>query len=1033
MKKLMVAAVAALASALAFAEDAPEPYVIEAGQTLTITSQDDVDALAGKDLILRGTLDLNGFDVSVLSLKNLSGVTPDGLTYELAATAAKITNSGSGTPTFTVQGGSTYYSGHVDPSVNFTCNGGEAQIVSADGAFAPARFTMTQSTCSAFANPTAIAFRFTDVAGDSETLDEQGNPQKKLRLAEVTPTYRGVALVKYRPYVSTSSTKGDKRIPENWINQKVTDSQYWNGDTAFVPPAVVSFGTGNSGNASSIGCVKVDGYRLAPPVQPAYAPTSWQVYWLRGVNTGYVLLDSHENDPLNRPEINTTTNSDHWSETYSQNFDFRLHALGSPFGAETEIVLQGSSTLRLSTPTPFRVKKVSGTGKIEIDDGSVFAAKDLSDWTGSFVTDARYTTGIGREAKVAMPESGWNAAFDNPDIVLVGADDDAVVTLDGTTPAFSTRLADDEGAKIGLTVNAEGKEQVLGGNAATYSGETKVEKGTLRVLGKLASVTCRYIKIAPTKANGTDTFKIQWAMNEFKIFDADGREISLAGSDVTSSTEGRGGDKHGWNSSSVSGAYLIDGKESTRMLPYDEADDPAQIKHLTAVTIDMKKEVTFSSYDWYPSVNGSSPSKNRFPTELTILVSSDGDHWTTVDLRSVKIPAADADYLQYQGGENHFSLGYNKALKTYDTLDAAVTGTTDPNAGTVKTIKAQYFRFSPYETFLGGQFTGQYDYGWHVSEFSLLKDGEIVPWPAGTGIGYDGSRITVKNGGNSINNFANNVHTGALETAWDAVRCFFDQCGGCVTVNAQEPVEFDAYELWNGPTSGSTEGRMPRVWTLEVSMDKVTWYVVDNHAASDSDVCPGPYGCYGPFSLKNRWLMNGAANAIGDDSLVTVSDGATFSLATDYERIGGLAGRGSVSLVGATLALNNVLNAPTFRGKMSGSGRLVLETGAQFFENADLTGVTELAFEGGAFGGTANFGALRVTGDVKLILPETVVKTGGTVRLFTYTSIDDDGKAALENATLISAFDRTRKFSIDVGETAVTVNVSRSGMAIFYR
>lgn len=1027
MKKLMVAAVAAFASALAFAEDAPVPVLIEAGQTLTITSQDDVDALAGKDLVLRGTLDLNGFDVSVLSLKNLSGVTPDGLDYELAATEAKITNSGSGTPTFTVQGGSTYYSGSVDPSVNFTCNGGEAQIVSADGTFAPATFTTTKSTCSVFANPTAIAFRFTDVAGDSETLDEQGNPQKKLRLAEVTPTYRGVALVKYRPYVSTSSTRGDKKIPENWINQKVTDSQYWNGDTAFVPPAVVSFGTGNSGNASSIGCVKVDGYRLAPPVQPAYAPTSWQVYWLRGANTGYVLLDSRENDPLNRPEIYTTTNSDNWSESYSQDFGFKSHTLGSPFGAETEIVLQGSSTLRLSTLTPFRVKSVSGTGKIQIDDGTVFAAKDLSNWTGSFKIEAKYTTGIGREAKVAMPESGWNAALDNPDIVLVGADDDAVVTLDGTTPAFSTRLADDEGAKIGLTVNAEGKEQVIAGNAATYSGETKVEKGTLQVLGKLASVTCRYIKIAPTKTYAVDSNHYRWSMNEFKIYDADGDEISLAGSGVTC-TSGK------WNSTN-DGTKLIDGNVNTRMLPRDESDDYEHLEHLTAVTIDMKKEVTFSSYDWYPPTGSTvgSTYSNRFPTELAILVSSDGQNWTTVDFRSVAKPAADADYLKYQGGENHFSLGYNRALKAYDTLDAAVTGTTDPNAGTVKTVKAQYFRFSPYETFLGGQFTGQYDYGWHVSEFSLLKDGEIVPWPAGTGIGYDGARITVKTGGNSINNFANNVHTGALETVSGAVRCFFDECGGCVTVNAQEPIEFDAYELWNGPTSGSTEGRLPRVWTLEVSTDKVTWYVVDNHAASDSDVRPGPYGCYGPFSLKNRWLMNGAANAIGDDSLVTVSDGATFSLATDYERIGGLAGRGSVSLVGATLALNNVLNTPTFRGKMSGSGRLVLETGAQFFENADLTGVTELAFAGGAFGGTANFGALRVTGDVKLILPETVVKTGGAVRLFTYTSIDDDSKAALENATLISAFERTRKFSIDVGETAVTVNVFRSGMAIIYR
>lgn len=197
-------------------------------------------------------------------------------------------------------------------------------------------------------------------------------------------------------------------------------------------------------------------------------------------------------------------------------------------------------------------------------------------------------------------------------------------------------------------------------------------------------------------------------------------------------------------------------------------------------------------------------------------------------------------------------------------------------------------------------------------------------------------------------------------------------------------------------------------------------------------MCPGAYGEYGPFSVKNRWVVNTENNSIGDESKVVVSQGATVKFETPSEVVGGLSGSGSVWLDGTTLGLNAVAK-PVFSGSVGGRGTLSLVDGVQFFDNADLRSIGELAFSGGAFGGTAALGSLKVSGDVRFALPSSVLEDGGTVTVFTYDSIDAASRSLIEAATLVTQPTRRRNVSVNVGETCATVSVYKFGTTLIVR
>ena len=907
MKKLLFSCCVALFGAIAWGNST---NIVERGATLTIESDGQLDA--GDAMILRGTLDLNGHDVTVLSLSCLTAdilkttISPPDQ-WTIGSTEALITNSSPTVATFTVQGGSAYFTGRVSPNVNFTMNGGELQILTGEGAFAPAKFTQQKSTAMIFSRPTDMAFKFTDVAADASVTN------KSLRLSEVMLTYQGVPLEDYGRSVTR-----DNQVPANWFDRNMANNQFWNGQKPISAekPACFRQIVGTSGNSSSTGCPQFDGYRLTPSEEPAFTPTAWEVYVARSGHTGAILVDRRTDDPLNRPEIKPTTFAkDNWSQRLSQNYEFNQLKLGNPFGENTDIELASGATMRVSTVEPFKVGAVSGAGTIQVDDGTVFAPKSLKDWTGKFT--AKYDNAFGREAKVAVGDGVPVAAMFASNVTVVG----------------------------GLSIDA-GTEGVvdLARQGSIAAGETEVKSGTLRVHGKFNAVTCKQIRLAPKKVPNADNyFDYYWGMNEFAVYDVNGNAISLANAEISTTAP------NGWHNDSKLGKSLVDGNTGTRAMPKGGSKT-----QLPTVTFTVTEPITIAAYDWYPvEIN------YRFPLELEVAVSMDGNAWTIVDYA---YNAAPASYKAWVGGEgNRFALNGGATQATQMTLPEELTGQSSANAAFVECVKAKRIRFRPYETFFGGKFESANRYGWHVSEFSLMKDGQVVPWPEGTKVGCKDMLITASAYGNAGAHFADNVHTGGVGNVSDAHRCFADQCGGYMEVTLPEgadPIEFDSYVLWNGPQPDFNE-RLPRVWTVEASADGANWTVLDIHTAGEDDVCAGAYEPYGPFSLKDRWPINGANNAVGDCSTVNVSEGATADFNTPYERIGGLAGLGSVCLKGTLLDLH-CPNGACFSGKVEGAGTLSISD-TQTFDGADLSGVTALELNGGTLAGSASFGGRNLT------------------------------------------------------------------------
>lgn len=595
MKKLVFSCCVALFGAIAWGNGT---NIVERGATLTIES--DGQLAAGDAMILRGTLDLNGHDVTVLSLSCLTAdilkttISPPDQ-WTIGSTVAMITNSSPTVATFTVQGGSAYFTGRVSPNVNFTMNGGELQILTGEGAFAPAKFKQQKSTVMVFSRPTDMAFKFTDVAADASVTN------KSLRLSEVMLTYQGVPLEDYGRSVTREA-----QVPANWFDRNMANNQFWNGQKPISAEKSACFRqiVGTSGNSSSTGCPQFDGYRLTPSEEPAFTPTAWEVYVARSGHTGAILVDRRTDDPLNRPEIKPTTFAkDNWSQRLSQNYEFNQLKLGNPFGENTDIELAAGATMRVSTVEPFKVGAVSGAGTIQVDDGTVFAPKSLKDWTGKFTT--KYDNAFGREAKVAVGDGVPVAAMFASNVTVVGG--------------------------LSIDVGAEGVVD-LARQGSIAAGETEVKSGTLRVHGKFNAVTCKQIRLAPKKVPNADNYyEYYWGMNEFAVYDANGNAISLANAEISTTAP------NGWHGDSKLGKSLVDGDTGTRAMPKGGSKT-----QLPTVTFTVTEPITIAAYDWYPVAI-----TYRFPLELEVAVSMDGNTWTIVDYA---YNAAPASYTAWVGG-----------------------------------------------------------------------------------------------------------------------------------------------------------------------------------------------------------------------------------------------------------------------------------------------------------------------------------------------------------------------------------------------
>ncbi len=122
----------------------------------------------------------------------------------------------------------------------------------------------------------------------------------------------------------------------------------------------------------------------------------------------------------------------------------------------------------------------------------------------------------------------------------------------------------------------------------------------------------------------------------------------------------------------------------------------------------------------------------------------------------------------------------------------------------------------------------------------------------------------------------------------------------------------------------------------------------------------------GATNVSAGVLAFSAANSLSNSSLLTVSSGATVSLAGFSESVGALAGAGTLALgSGGNLTLTN--GSGLFSGSFTGSGSLTLNTGSSLVLGANMSASgVNLTLAGGSLylnGTTSTFGTLTLMGN----------------------------------------------------------------------
>ncbi len=155
----------------------------------------------------------------------------------------------------------------------------------------------------------------------------------------------------------------------------------------------------------------------------------------------------------------------------------------------------------------------------------------------------------------------------------------------------------------------------------------------------------------------------------------------------------------------------------------------------------------------------------------------------------------------------------------------------------------------------------------------------------------------------------------------------------------------------------------------------------------------------GPTAINAGMLTLGSGTAIGDQSAVTVTAGATLNQNGFSETIGSLAGAGDVTLGAGTLTTGGNNNTTEFSGVMSGNGNLVKEGTGVFTLSGINTYLGGTTINGGTVSISDNLnlgdaagpltfggGTLLTTADVTSNRAVTLNAAGGTIDTSTFDS-----------------------------------------------
>ena len=984
--------------------------------------------IAGCDF---ATFDLNGHSVTVRSCDNR-------WTAAFHPGPGRVINTSQNEATLTVYGTeNSYFYGNFEEApgkINIVAQNNNSFYVSPTISSSPVSSLIMRGTTplQILDRPQKVMFVFDPPAGS-------GNGA--IRLAELSPTYKGVPVA-----ISSIEVSSNSSVSEFNDSSKLIDGK---ADTSWG----TTLGTSHNVKFTIADYAAVDGYRIAQfgtaSSANSYLTTGWKVYVYRHSYIGWILVDEKSGD--NVPWYTNISQSSTTNIMFSAN-----SRMGSLLGENTAVALENTvvPSFRLSGAKVESVASLSGAAPktVQVENGSEFSVSDLSGYSGIFTANGTTMSSQGRLALVAGEDAEQPVSITNGQNIAIvnGGADDVSVLLDGTrSEHLFGQMKDGESGRLGLVKRGAG-ERVVETEGASFTGPTVVHEGTLTVARKHASVTARYIRFSPLKTNGEDTNGYYWGANEFEIFDENGAVVTWpSGTAVTKPV--------GTNNELSSGklACLIDGDNTTRMLMSNYSDWNSGNKALPPVTIDTKTGVTFSQYRWWTV----SQYGDRLVTEWRVEVSDDSVNWAVCDSAS----AGTSDWASgTSSARGPFALkgqaqASGAALYTLDSCYFSDGTARD----TYRALKARYFRLHVYET--QNPNAASTAYGWQMAEFSLWKDGVRLQWPITTAEPTLSGSTLMTSHNSLLTNLVNNVIWAegdgmVAENTPEPERTFVNRLPSYVTIDAGQEIEFDAYSFTTTGNPGNQNDRLPRAWKLAISEDGETFASVDEVGdyTVPASALAAAYQTVGPFEVASKfpYLDTSAANSIGDCSPVAISNNATLKLAADYEKFGPLSGTGTVELEWDAVGEINACAPATFSGSVTGRGTLaVCGDDVQTFDGATLSGAETLELNGGAIAGTASFGGsdvtvafnggatratlsgigtLTVTGDVKYALPDVTGMDSCSVTLFTATSIPAASQSLLAAGEFVNAA-RSWLWNVTVTDTTVTLTGLKRGMVLLIK
>lgn len=378
-------------------------------------------------------------------------------------------------------------------------------------------------------------------------------------------------------------------------------------------------------------------------------------------------------------------------------------------------------------------------------------------------------------------------------------------------------------------------------------------------------------------------------------------------------------------------------------------------RRTTEITIDLKSVQEFDAYRFY--VGNDCP--GRDPYTWAVEISPDGETWTCVSevtkYREVELDRnAPSDSFPVQTSRESFAdctvqvsagakltlAGVSTVLsdaeiagelETYD-CDIALTGEsvftgTLSGSGTVAfdgvpmggtsaqgvVQRCRYYRFTSLRTRPAGMYQNG---GPQIMEIQLLRDGVVVP--------YDTAKVSVSASPASLG--TPNLPALCNNSISSGDKCFYQINSGTksvlFTVDLGQETEFDGYNWWSG---NDGPGRDPYNWRFEVSNDGVSWVMLDEVLGENTIpavIDNNDNTSYRNSKMYEKTFSKLAQDLFSDAATLTLGPDAAMALDNVVERIGNLAGSGTVTLANdAVLELTpSADNRDIFTGSILGSG-----------------------------------------------------------------------------------------------------------------